>query len=237
MLHINFFSDSTLTEVTLLLLAFVLSALIGIEREYYDTRSAGLRTHILVGLGAVVFTLVSIYGFSGMLGPYMTLDPSRIAAGVVAGIGFLGAGVIFVRQNVVNGLTTAASIWVTAAIGMASGAGMVVLAIVATALYLITVIILDVFGRHIRRPHGDQLVTVILYKENQDVLREVLALSTSLGYQTSLTMTNKLETPDKPTTFESHLVFSGRKGSQESLVEQLGEIKGITSVQVTKDDD
>lgn len=237
MLDIRVFSDSTLTQVTLLLLAFVLSTLIGIERERYHTKSAGLRTHVLVGLGSAVFTLISIYGFSTTLDASVTPDPSRIAAGVVTGIGFLGAGVIFVRQNIVNGLTTAASIWVTAAIGMASAAGMVVIAILATALYLITVSVLDDFARRIRRPHGDQLVVVVVYKEGQGVLREVLARSTSLGYQTALTTTNKLETPDKPTTIESHLVFEGRKASQESLVDQLDEIKGIISVQVTEDDD
>ena len=237
MLHIVFFSDSTLTEVVLLLLAFALSTLIGIERERYHTKSAGLRTHVLVGLGAALFTLVSIYGFSALLDPSLTPDPSRVAAGIVTGIGFLGAGVIFVRQNIVNGLTTAASIWVTAAIGMASAAGMVVIAILGTALYLITVSILDRLARRIRRPHGDQLVAVITYNENQNVLREVLARSTGLGYQTSLTTTTRVETPNMPATIESNLRFEGRKGSQESLVELLGEINGMISVQVVEDDD
>ena len=238
MLDIEVFSDTTLTQVALLLLAFVLSALIGVERELYHTKSAGLRTHLLVGLGAAVFTLISMYGFSTTPGAHVSVDPSRIAAGVVTGIGFLGAGVIFVRQNIVNGLTTAASIWVTAGIGMASAPGMVIIAVLATFLYLTTVSILDVFARRIRRPHGDQVDVVVVYKEHQEgVLREVLARSTSLGYQTSLITTNKLEAADRPTRIESHLVFEGRKSSQVSLIERLGEVAGIISVQVTEDDD
>ncbi len=233
MLDIDFFTSTTLTQAALLLLAFVLSALIGIERERYH-KSAGLRTHILVGLGAALFTLVSMYGFTAVLGPSVTLDPSRVAAGIVAGIGFLGAGVIFVRQNIVNGLTTAASIWMTAAIGMASGAGMVVIAIAATGLHLLTVSVLTVVARHIPRPRGNQ-VFVVTYKETPGVLREVLARSTSLGYQTALTATNKMESHDKATTIESHLIFQGGKSSLESLVEQLCEIEGIISVHVTKE--
>src|SRR5690606_33289865 len=94
--------------------------------------------------------LVSAYGFESVMSESVILDPSRIAAQVVSGIGFLGAGVIFVRRNVVNGLTTAASIWVTAAIGMACGAGMPVIAIAAAGLHLLTVGLLTILGRRIR---------------------------------------------------------------------------------------
>lgn len=95
------------TQALLLVAAFVLSAIIGVERELRH-KSAGARTHVLVGLGAALFTLVSVYGFASAEG--VTRDPARIAAQIVTGIGFLGAGVIFVRQNIVSGLTTAASI-------------------------------------------------------------------------------------------------------------------------------
>ncbi|MFP3380477.1 MgtC/SapB family protein, partial [Bacillus sp. SIMBA_069] len=101
-----------MTQLLLLALAFALSAIIGVERER-RLKSAGLRTHILVGLGSALFTLVSAYGFVSLGLP--ATDPSRIAAQVVTGIGFVGAGVIFVNRGNVVGLTTAASIWVTAA--------------------------------------------------------------------------------------------------------------------------
>ena len=123
------------TEVEIilrLLLATGLGAIIGYERELAK-KPAGFRTHLLVCLGATIFTLTSIYGFGD------GVDPSRVAAGVVAGVGFLGAGTIIrTREGLVVGLTTAASIWAVAAIGLASGAGMYILAAVATLIILVT---------------------------------------------------------------------------------------------------
>ena len=122
------------TEVEIilrLLLATGLGAIIGYERELAK-KPAGFRTHLLVCLGATIFTLTSIYGFGD------GVDPSRVAAGVVAGVGFLGAGTIIRnREGLVVGLTTAASIWAVAAIGLASGAGMYILAPVAALIILI----------------------------------------------------------------------------------------------------
>jgi putative Mg2+ transporter-C (MgtC) family protein len=112
-----------------LLLAAALGAGIGYQRERAG-KVAGVRTHILVSTGAGLFTLVSIYGFGGA-----GVDISRVAAGVVVGIGFIGAGVILrgQREEEVAGLTTAATIWITAAIGLAAGAGMYLISIIATA--------------------------------------------------------------------------------------------------------
>lgn len=107
-----------------LALAFVLTSIIGLERRA-RRKSAGLRTHALVGLGAALFMLVSKYGFADLMGMEdVSFDPSRIAAQVVSGVGFLGGGVIFLRRDVVRGLTTAAIVWVSAAVGMACGAGL-----------------------------------------------------------------------------------------------------------------
>lgn len=234
MLKIEFYSSSTLTQIALLLLAFVLSALIGIERQR-KLKSAGLRTHTLVGLGAAVFTLVSAYGFSTVIGSHVVLDPSRIAAQIVSGIGFLGAGVIFVRQNVVNGLTTAATIWVTAAVGMACGAGMPIIAVIATFLHYVAVWILPKLGRRIPTIDKDQIF-IIDYKDGRGVLREVLSRSTGLGYEASLTKTDKIEVEGKAPLIETHMRFRHGRGPIEDLVESLSEIKGVTSVQVTKDE-
>ena len=122
------------TEVTIvlrLLLATALGAIIGFQRERAK-KPAGLRTHILICLGAALFTAASIYGF----GP--ASDPARVAAGVLVGIGFLGAGAIIrTGEGIVAGLTTAATIWAVAAIGLAAGAGLYVVAAVATVLILI----------------------------------------------------------------------------------------------------
>ena len=128
---------NTEIEIVLrLLLATALGAGIGYQRER-ASKPAGLRTHCLIALGAALFTVASLFGF-GDGG-----DPSRVAAGVVAGIGFIGAGVIFhgAREDVLIGLTTAASIWVTAAVGLAVGAGMYLVSFVValiTALVLMT---------------------------------------------------------------------------------------------------
>ena len=121
-----------------LLVATALGSIIGLDREY-RTKAAGFRTHVLVALGSALFMIISVHGFDDLPKDQMTLrmDPARIAAQVVTGIGFIGAGTIIFQKNVVKGLTTAAGMWVTAAIGLACGVGMYVMAIVSTLLVLI----------------------------------------------------------------------------------------------------
>ncbi len=117
--------------------AFLLSGLIGLEREIRQ-KAAGLRTYTVVGVGAALFTLVSKYGFTDVLhSGTVSLDPSRMAAQIVSGLGFIGAGVIFVQRGSVQGLTTAATIWLTAAVGSAAAAGLPLLAVLATAAYFL----------------------------------------------------------------------------------------------------
>ncbi len=117
--------------------AFLLSALIGLEREV-RRKSAGLRTYTVVGTTAALFLLVSKYGFTDVLASgLVVLDPSRVAAQIVTGIGFIGAGLIFVREDRVNGLTTAATIWLVTAVGMACGAGLILLAVAVTVAYFV----------------------------------------------------------------------------------------------------
>jgi putative Mg2+ transporter-C (MgtC) family protein len=115
----------------------VLGAIIGFERELHR-QPAGFRTHSLVALGAALFTIVSAYGFSGP-----TVDPTRIAAQIVSGIGFIGAGTILQYRGSIRGLTTAASLWAVAAIGTAAGAGLLVMAIIGTILILVVLALLD----------------------------------------------------------------------------------------------
>jgi putative Mg2+ transporter-C (MgtC) family protein len=133
---------STEIEMVLrLLLAAVLGAGIGYQRERAK-KPAGLRTHILITLGSALFTVVSIYGFGDKS------DPSRLAASVVTGIGFLGAGVIFrgMRGDVPIGLTTAASVWVAAAIGIAAGTGMYLVSVIVAVLAVLILMIPKVKG-------------------------------------------------------------------------------------------
>ncbi len=129
-------STVTVGIIMRILLAAILGGIVGIERGSGD-RPAGLRTHVLVCMGSALIMVVSIYAFDPQLYPR---DPGRIAAQVVSGIGFLGAGTILHEGLTVRGLTTAASLWMVAAIGLAAGAGMTLIAVVATVVTLITLV-------------------------------------------------------------------------------------------------
>ena len=168
-----------------LALAFALSSLIGLEREVRQ-KAAGLRTHTLVGTGAALFLIISKYGFGDVLAQErVVLDPSRVAAGIVAGIGFIGGGLIFVRRDVVRGLTTAAIIWVTAAIGMACGAGLFVLALVAAAGHFIVVLVYPELEARLPRTRASEGFIRMVYRDDPGILRSALARATSAGFVVS----------------------------------------------------
>ncbi len=121
---------SELELVLRIILTFLLSGLLGLEREI-RLKPAGLRTHVLVGLGSSLLTLLSLYAFPGS-------DPARVAASVAVGIGFIGAGTIIKTKNKIMGLTTAATLWITSAIGMATGAGLYLVASIVALISYIT---------------------------------------------------------------------------------------------------
>ena len=162
--------------------ALVLSAAIGLEREIRQ-KDAGLRTHTLVGVGAALFMLVSKYGFTDVMEKgLVALDPSRVAAQIVSGIGFLGAGLIFVRRDSVRGLTTAASIWVTAAVGSAAGAGLLVLAALATGIYFVVTLILPIVRRRLPIGMAGASTLRVRYPDGRGILRAVLNEATRRGF-------------------------------------------------------
>jgi putative Mg2+ transporter-C (MgtC) family protein len=149
-------SGQGLTQFLELGTAFLLSAAIGLEREIRH-KSAGLRTYTVVGTAAALFLLISKYGFTDVLiNDRIVLDPSRVAAQVVTGIGFIGAGLIFVHNEKVNGLTTAATVWLVTAVGMACGAGLPYLALAVTVAYFIVALI---FPRLMRLLPGEPAPT------------------------------------------------------------------------------
>ncbi|MEU8343752.1 MgtC/SapB family protein [Spirillospora sp. NPDC048832] len=166
-----------------LLLAMVLSAAIGLERGLRN-KSAGLRTHTLVGVGSALFMLVSKYGFEDVPGN-VSLDPSRVAAQIVSGIGFIGGGLIFVRRDAVRGLTTAAVVWVTAAVGMAAGGGLPILAVAVTGVHFLVVYGLSALTRRLPlerfRPAGLARMRLV-YRDGRGVLRRVLMECTQRGF-------------------------------------------------------
>lgn len=146
-----------------ILTAALLGAVIGVNRGRLEW-AAGLRTHMLVSVGAALAVIVSAYGFNhALLQEHVVLDPSRIAAQVVSGIGFLGAGTIMfmAKEQVVKGLTTAAGLWAVAAVGLASGAGLYVPAVVATlVLWIILALLKPIERRFVRRRRRYALLVV-----------------------------------------------------------------------------
>lgn len=152
LMDIKFDSDAFVLDILIpCALALIFGGIIGFQREKAE-RPAGLRTHALVCLGSTVFTLISYLGFASVSNG--VVDPSRIAAGIVTGIGFIGAGVIFRQGPLIRGVTTAASIWIVASTGIALGTKMYYLAIAVTALGFLTLSILKYFeDRIIRIPN------------------------------------------------------------------------------------
>ncbi|MEJ1976199.1 MAG: MgtC/SapB family protein [Acetobacteraceae bacterium] len=166
-------------------LAFVLSALIGLEREVRQ-KSAGLRTHTLVGVAAALIMLISKYGFMNILvNDRVVLDPSRIAAQIVSGIGFIGGGLIFVRRDSVRGLTTAAVVWLTAAVGMACGAGLPILALFVTACHFVVVFGFPHIVLRLPKSRWTPSVLQVSYEDGQEVLRDVLVACTQHDFSVS----------------------------------------------------
>jgi putative Mg2+ transporter-C (MgtC) family protein len=158
--------DSHLLDMSLrLLVAMILGGVIGLERDY-RAKDAGFRTHFLVAVGSALFTLLSMYGFSDGV-----RDTSRVAAQVVSGIGFLGAGLIVFQKNVIRGLTTAAGLWVTAAVGMACGTGQYYLAVFVTVLMLLG---LEVLGHLVPKLGGMTNVRLSFSSVSKDTVSKAL---------------------------------------------------------------
>ncbi|MFC4052576.1 MgtC/SapB family protein [Actinomadura syzygii] len=242
-------------QVGELLLAMVLSAAIGLERGLRN-KSAGLRTHTLVGVGAALFMLVSKYGFEGAPGP-VSFDPSRVAAQIVSGIGFIGGGLIFVRRDAVRGLTTAAVVWVTAAVGMAAGGGLPVLAVTVTGLHFLVVYGLSAATRRLPldrfRPVGRARIRLV-YRDGKGALRRALMECTQREFVVIELNVEREYLPDdsdrgrderrdrreedrrRPGTAVVTLVVEGT-GSVPELTASLGELPDILGVTIGSDQD
>lgn len=154
-----------------LITAGICGAFIGYERKN-RLKEAGVRTHLLVALGAALMMIISKYGFSDVVNQNgITLDPSRVAAQIVSGIGFLGAGMIFIRKQAVSGLTTAAGIWATAGVGMAIGAKLYFLGIASTVIIILAQIFLHRNFKWLHLPVGEQIN--IVFNDDHDAISYV----------------------------------------------------------------
>jgi putative Mg2+ transporter-C (MgtC) family protein len=214
-----------------------------------------------VGFSSALIILVSKYGFTDILQQdRVVLDPSRIAAQIVSGIGFIGGGVIFVRKDIVKGLTTAATVWITAAIGMACGAGLPILAVAATAGHFIVIAVFPALERRLPKSRWAAVPLRISYWDGRGILREVLAVCTQQDFAISRLQIGGERKDRDQSGFQSNkghgrgaddeiarsddpppkgiitllLELRGAK-SASRLIVRLGEIDGVVSVQAGND--
>nr|WP_199794637.1 MgtC/SapB family protein [Lentibacillus sp. Marseille-P4043] len=162
------FGDHFLLIMVRVFIALLLSGLIGFEREMKN-HSAGFRTHILVGIGSCLMMLLSLYGFEAYIDAYdnVRFDPARIPSYVISGIGFLGAGTIIVYGGTIRGLTTAASIWAVAGLGLVVGIGMYATAVFTTLVILLSLIFLNNFERLFTRGRSSMLIEIVALPDLQ----------------------------------------------------------------------
>ncbi|OXM71826.1 MgtC/SapB family protein [Amycolatopsis thermalba] len=220
-------------QVGELVLALVLCSLIGLERELKQ-KSAGLRTHTLVGVGAALFLLVSKYGFTDVLAPgRIVLDPSRVAAQIVSGIGFIGGGLIFVRRDVVRGLTTAAVVWMSVAVGCACAAGLPLLALVVTAAHFVVVYGYPPLVRLLTRRSPATTTVRLAYRDGEGVLRRILELATRAGYSVEQALSARRDT-GRVIDLRMRLLGPRRV---DDLLATLAEQPGIVAVETGGVDD
>jgi len=212
-----------------LVLAAALGALIGGEREIHG-HPAGIRTHMLVALGSGLFTVLSIHGFGQ--GPGAGIDPTRIAAQIVSGIGFLGAGAILKDGIVIRGLTTAASLWATAAVGMAAGSGEYIIGAVGAGVILVSLWPINALAE---RLHGSAVPEV--------QLRLQLDRVDLVGRVSGILLENKLEIGTISTqrlsknSYQADLMIRARRSAAlTSALEALGRVEGIDIVSTSQAD-
>ena len=193
-----------------LLVAGILGAIIGLAREY-RAKEAGYRTHFLVSLGSALIMIVSQYGFQEIIKENsVTLDPSRVAAQVVSGIGFIGAGTIILQKQIVRGLTTAAGIWATAGIGLAVGAGMYAIGIATTVLTLIGLELLS----YIFKSVGMKSSMIAFSTNNKDTLKQIADRFNSKDY---MIVSYEMQTlhPGEMESYQVTMVIKSKRNNDE----------------------
>jgi putative Mg2+ transporter-C (MgtC) family protein len=220
------------TMIIRILIALVLSGVIGFEREV-KRHFAGFRTHILVGVGACLMMLLSLYGFEAFMEAYdnVRFDPARIPSYVISGIGFLGAGTIIVYGGTIRGLTTAASIWAVAGIGLVVGAGMYAAAVFTTMVILISLIFLNNFENlFIHKKRRNTAVTVIEIAGFADMKIEAVAAS----FEKRNVIINSIEIT-KAENNQKHIYIKVEEISEAERVAIFEEISNMDKVKMISD--
>ena len=206
-----------------LFVALILGAVIGLERERQE-RAAGLRTVTMVSLGSCLFTIVGIYGFH-------QTDPSRVAAQIVTGIGFLGAGTIFLRKDLVRGLTTAATIWATAAVGMAAGTEQYFAALFTTLLVLAVLMVLKPVERRFFKRPSEATVSLVMPRAESEIERVRAALAVIGAFVESIRVN---ELPEGADRIEMEVGLPANRTTSE-LLRQLRTVDGARQILISRD--
>lgn len=209
-----------------IILSVFLCGAVGLEREKRG-RSAGLRTHLLVGVGSCIVMIISIYGFPQV----MSRDVARLAAQVVTGVGFLGAGAIIYSQGGIKGLTTASTIWLVMAIGLACGSMNFLLAIACTIVVMIVLIVFRKFERRLSRSNP---MFIVLAEEKCPIMFDVVSIAKDFKYNIN-DINSTIVKNGNLSCVELTFKVMGDNGAEidiDSFVKKLQENKGIRDVQV-----
>jgi len=211
-----------------LALSALLGSFIGFERERLAW-AAGLRTHMLVAVGSTLVMIVSAYGFADVTGPGISLDPSRMAAQVVSGIGFLGAGAILARGEVVRGLTTAASVWSVAGIGLAVGGGLVIPAVAATAIILVILAGIKPLERRFIGARQARALVIVADRDALSLPKLHEALGAGSARVQRFVQRPKVSAPDVD---QIHITFARLTTAQfGAITKRLSDLPGVREVE------
>ncbi|WP_083511822.1 MgtC/SapB family protein [Alicyclobacillus acidiphilus] len=213
--------------VVRLLLSGILGAAIGVERKVHY-KQAGVRTHFIVAIGSALMMIVSKYAFMDIINNHtIILDPSRVAAQVVSGIGFLGAGVIIFQRNAIRGLTTAAGVWATAGIGLAVGAGMYIIGIVSAVLVLVGFITLKPLERRFIRNIQHVMITA---DDQPGLIGKISAALEQLGLSIEQMSIDRMDQQQSLVDIELFLRKQKQIAGTDKVMQVIAEIDGIKNV-------
>lgn len=227
----NYFQIADADILSRIIFSILLGSIIGLERELTN-KSAGLRTQIMVCLGSCLFTILSIYGFSTSVTLYPLGDPSRVAAQIITGIGFIGAGTVLRQGLTVTGLTTASTLWIVAAIGMACGCGeisiAVVTAILAVAiLVLIRIIEVRLLPKNLKHSRKIKFSFICKYEDYENIYKQLIE-----AFPDIMDYNHKTIDEDGNNLKINAKVFSSDKSPVIHIYKQLDDIKNLQSLSV-----
>jgi putative Mg2+ transporter-C (MgtC) family protein len=216
-----------------IVIAILLGSLIGIERELTN-KWAGLRTHILVCLGSAIFTILSIYGFPIVLygQPIKSFDPSRIAAQILTGIGFIGGGTVLRHGPTVHGLTTAATLWMSASIGMAIGAGKYEIAIAATLLSVIVLVVVGYMEKKLIPGHNKSQMFLKIVVTCKDSFSQGVMENLYILFPSVLELSEKYMTREEGVKKITFKILTGGKSAVNTTFTKINSIQNVDTIDI-----